>query len=85
MIEGRYEAKKSKIKEPNGFTRNPHLDKYANIVLFKKKVERANRIVKIAGLPKVLHVLKSRLISFTVNRIDISQINLTNFFTSYLT
>ena len=45
--------KKSKIKVPKGFTRNPDLDKYANTVFFKKKVERANQIIKIAALPKI--------------------------------
>lgn len=46
-------AKKPKAKLPKGFTRNPELDKYASKVLFKEKVERANQILKAAGLPKI--------------------------------
>ena len=39
-------------KMPKGYVYNPELDKYADKVLFPKKVEEINRILKEAGLPK---------------------------------
>jgi hypothetical protein len=46
-------SKKTKIKIPKGFTYNPDLDKYKDVVLFKEKLERANQILKVAKLPKI--------------------------------
>jgi len=46
-------SKKTKIKVPKGFAYNPDLDKYKDVILFKKKVERAEQILKLAKLPNV--------------------------------
>lgn len=44
---------KTKIKKlPIGYSYNPELDKYANIELFKDKVEKAKKILKTVDLPK---------------------------------
>lgn len=46
---------KTKIKKlPAGYSYNPELDKYANVELFKDKVEKAKKILKAAVLPKDL-------------------------------
>lgn len=38
---------------PEGFTVNPALDnKYDGPTPFQEKIDRANRILKVAGLPK---------------------------------
>ena len=46
------EKKKDKTL-PKGFVKNPELDKYANQVFFKEKVDKANEILKTAGVPKL--------------------------------
>ncbi len=35
-----------------GFTKDTRLDKYADKVLFKDKVKKANAILKTVGIPK---------------------------------
>lgn len=47
-------AKKTSKRLLKGFTKNSNLDKYADKVLFKEKVEKINQILKTAGLPKGL-------------------------------
>ena len=44
-------TKKKKEELPKGATYNPELDKYANQELFKDKVDKANEIIKKAGVP----------------------------------
>lgn len=44
-------GKKTSKKPLKGFIKNPELDKFSNKVLFKKKVEMANHILKTAGIP----------------------------------
>jgi len=51
-------AKKTKIKLPKGFKYNPELDKYKDVVLFPKKVEQANELLKKAPIPKWILDLK---------------------------
>ena len=45
-------TKKKKEELLKGATYNPELDKYANQELFKDKVDKANQILKTAGIPK---------------------------------
>ncbi len=46
-------TKKKNKPLPNGFMKNPDLDKYANQELFKEKMAKANHILKTVGIPKV--------------------------------
>jgi hypothetical protein len=48
------EKKKIITKSGIEVTINPELDKYDNVVLFPKKLEKANRILREVGLPKQL-------------------------------
>jgi hypothetical protein len=45
-------SKLEQFKAPNVII-NKELGKYKDVVLFPKKVEEANRILKTVGLPKV--------------------------------
>lgn len=44
--------KAKKKKMPKDWVYNPELDKYSNVVLFPKKLELANEILKKAPVPK---------------------------------
>ena len=44
--------KKPKIKLPKGVKYNPELDKYKDVVLFPKKLEQANELLKKAPIPQ---------------------------------
>lgn len=46
-------TRKVNKKSLPGFTKNEALNKYANKVLFKDKLKKANEILKIAELPKM--------------------------------
>ena len=49
----------SEKKLPKGFKLNSKLgDKYADQLLFKDKVDRANHILKTIGLPKLTNLAK---------------------------
>lgn len=44
--------KAKKKKMPQDWVYNPELDKYKDVVLFPKKLERANEILKKAPIPR---------------------------------
>lgn len=53
-MKNKKQSKSSKTKVHKGFTIDPGLDhKYDNHPFFKEKAEKANYILKVAGLPKL--------------------------------
>ncbi|MEX6689734.1 hypothetical protein QTN47_19670 [Danxiaibacter flavus] len=53
-MKNKKQSKTSKTKRLKGFTVDPALDhKYDNHPFFKEKAEKANAILKVAGLPKL--------------------------------
>lgn len=53
-MKNKKQLKSTKTKQLKGLTVDPSLDhKYDNHPFFKEKAEKANAILKVAGLPKL--------------------------------